>query len=278
MTQDSAAASGPDNDQSQSGPENESEQSGRRGRRLRRGAVVSLVLLVLAALPKIVDLAANALTVADHLPSGSSSPERRGGEPANQPARSSSSSSQSAAIQLGCLTGSGGSSIDCELGHGAELFQGSCDTEGLVSWMGGRPDIDVPRGAANARHDGICVADLRVLVEGTAANGFSGANSSVLRKCFDDRTASVVACSQPHTAEYVAAEVGGIADRGACEKAAHSYLGVAIAERSTELRVRVIKSVPKGDDRARCIIEVIGSQRLDRTVRSLRNTQLHWVP
>lgn len=171
-----------------------------------------------------------------------------------------------------------GSGVDCQLAHRYEVYHGTCDDEGLVSWLGGRPDIDIPRGAVRGLGDGQCLADLKASVKGMAGNGFARENDSLLRRCFDGRTASVVPCSEPHTGEYVAADVDGIATDGDCAKAARSYLDVAIAQRSDELRVRAIKSPPQDGARARCMIEVIGSQRLDRTVRNLRNSQLHWVP
>ena len=63
-----------------------------------------------------------------------------------------------------------------------------------------------------------------------------------------------------------------------CKQDARSYLGVGIDQRSGELRVRAIASPPTKATRERCMIEVIGSQRIDHTVRDLRTSQLHWVP
>lgn len=167
---------------------------------------------------------------------------------------------------------------DCQLPHQFEFYAGDCDTAALVRWFGGRPDVDVPRASVREVLTGRCEVDLKTSVAGTAENGFDRDDSSIFRKCVDDRSQSVVACDTRHTAEYVGAAVEGIATETECRDAAGAYLAVAMSQRSNELRVRAIAAKPVGGANARCMIQVIGTQRLDRSVRGIGTSQLHWVP
>lgn len=170
-----------------------------------------------------------------------------------------------------------GNPIDCQQPHRYETYDGECNTAGLIAWLGGRSDVDVARGVPRRIATGACEVDLKTSVIGSARGGFERADSSALRKCVDDRSESVVACNAPHNAEYVAADVPGVADDGACRDAAADYLGIGIDRRSTELRVRAIASEPTGDANARCLIQVIGTERLDTSVRGIENRQLKWT-
>lgn len=170
-----------------------------------------------------------------------------------------------------------GGEIDCQLPHRYQIYEGKCSASGLVSWLGGRSDIDVARGAVRENAGGGCLLDLKATVVGSSEEGFEREDSSVFRKCADDRSQSVVACNRRHTLEYVAADVSGVASEKDCQLAADRYLGVGIDKRDGELRARAIKSKPAAGTSERCVIEVVGSQRLQQTVRGLGTGVLHWV-
>lgn len=175
-----------------------------------------------------------------------------------------------------CSTASG-VVTDCELEHRYEAFDGDCTVAGLIRWLGGRPDLDVVRAGVSPMDTGACRADFRVDVRGSAAGALLADTADVLRRCYDSRSDAVVSCSQPHSAEYVAAPSSGVARPEECESAADDYLEIDPQRRSDELRVRRIGSSPAAEDNARCVIEVVGSQRLAASVRGLRNTALDWV-
>lgn len=187
-----------------------------------------------------------------------------------------SNGTQPSARHTAECTSTAGERIDCQLPHQYESYDGICDVDGLVSWLGGRSDVDVPRATVSAS-DGTCLVDFKVPVTGSGALAFNRADSSVFRKCIDERSRSVVTCAEPHTAEYIAADIAGVADEDACRDAAGDYLAVDIGNRSTELRVRAITSPPADGDNARCVIEVVGTERLAESVRDVKNAQLHWV-
>lgn len=119
--------------------------------------------------------------------------------------------------------------------------------------------------------------DFRVDVTGTAAGALSGAEAAGLRRCFDDRGGRVVGCDEPHTIEYFATSNSGIAAQSECESVAVLYLGISPQGRSSELTVKRIAANPAHGDNARCVIQVVGSQRLAVSVRGIENRQLDWV-
>lgn len=170
-----------------------------------------------------------------------------------------------------------GTTVDCELPHRYESFNGECTVAGLVRWMGGRPDIDVVRAGVRAIDDGSCRADFRIDVTGSGSGALARSDAAVFRRCYDSRSNAVLSCNQPHTVEYVAASSPGMAKSGDCESAATGYLNIAAQRRSDELRVKRIESSPTAGDNARCVIEVLGSQRLAVSVRGIGQEQLHWV-
>ena len=195
-----------------------------------------------------------------------------------QPKRGSASPSPSGASRAPVCEDASEAPTDCQLPHQFEFYDGACDTDALITWFGGRPDVDVPRASVREVSTGHCEVDLKTSVAGIAKNGFDRDDSSIFRKCVDEKSQSVVACDTRHTAEYVGAAVDGIATRTQCRDAAGAYLGVSVSQRSNELAVRAIAATPVGGANARCMIEVIGAQRLDRTVRGIGTSQLHWVP
>lgn len=184
--------------------------------------------------------------------------------------------SSTAHTEPACSSASG-TPTDCEIVHRYEVFDGDCTVAGLIGWLGGRPDIDVVRAGVGPLESGGCRADFRVDVRGSASGVLAGETADILRRCYDGASNAVVSCSQPHTAEYVAASISGVARPQDCESAADDYLEIAPRRRSEELRVRSIGSSPAAGDNARCMIEVRGSQRLAVSVRGLRNARLDWV-
>ena len=169
-----------------------------------------------------------------------------------------------------------GTPIDCEEPHTYEYYEGACTVDGLISWLGGSDDIDVARGRVSSSPSG-CLVDFRIPVVGSSSQALEREDGDGLRRCSNAAANEIVSCSQPHDGEFVAAGVGGIAKRQDCESAADTYLGVAIDSRSDELRVRRITTAPEGGDNARCVIEVVGDERLAESVRDVGNAQLHWV-
>lgn len=257
-------------------PSNASKHSPAGRPKARRGRVAA-VIAVVGAIGVVVALIADSLSVISFFsgpavgqPPASSAPATAASaEPGSTPSTRMST-------RPACAT-SDGVPVDCELPHRFETFAGECTTAGFIRWLGGRADLDVVRGVVSPQDDGICRADLRVDARGSAANMLSGEDAATIRRCFDSRSGRIVSCSQPHTIEYFATSSSGIAREGSCESAAVTYLGIRPKRRSNELRVRRIGSSPPVGDNARCVIEVVGSQRLAVSVRGIANTQLDWV-
>jgi hypothetical protein len=169
-----------------------------------------------------------------------------------------------------------GELVDCQLPHRYETYVGSCDTGGVVAWLGGRADVDVVRATVVAS-DRSCLVDLKTEAVGSASQAFKRGASPAFRRCWDEQSGSLVTCDEPHTHEYIAAAVERIATADQCAEAARTYLEVGIDQRSDELRVSALTEVPAVGDNARCVIEVVGAERLEQSVRAIRNTQLRWV-
>jgi hypothetical protein len=203
------------------------------------------------------------------------------------PAASSPGSSSSAVTSPksgDCLTPAL-ATVPCTSLHRYEIIAAraqTCGAADLARYLGGHPGREIllvgPKKVA--LHDGgnaCVVVDPGGNASAPAAGALATAASARWRRCIDERTdAASVACSVPHTSEFVGVDGNVAPDGAACRSAAETYMQLSLDRVSDRLAVAVIPTRDVADPAPRCLVRVLGDDNV--LVDTLRRVGVKALP
>ena len=169
--------------------------------------------------------------------------------------------------------------VNCSEPHALEIVGDRnipCDHDTLVRYLGGVGGVDVLDVNPSSGTVGITAGRCVVALPDGAPNAVSardalrrGRSGDVWRRCVDtaiddDR----VACSLPHTGEYIGLVPGSIN----CEEAFEAYTQLPFAQVSDRLSLARVQ--PSGVSSQSCRVSVLGHNVLTESLRDLRTRAL----
>lgn len=176
-----------------------------------------------------------------------------------------------------CLADDGGL-VSCQVGHRQEVIgtgtdAQDCTTSHLTRYLGGRPDVDVLNdriSAVAAATDGapLCLAVVAApAVEGSAADTLGLRRiGDVWRRCHDATTDAEVACSVPHTGEFVSwADNGAGSSSALCEDRVRVYTDTPYQSLAGDLAVSLVRT----DAGQGCRLDLRSPGQLSESLRGL---------
>ncbi|GAA3574592.1 hypothetical protein GCM10022235_50260 [Kribbella ginsengisoli] len=161
--------------------------------------------------------------------------------------------------------------IDCRETHRYEEIPttAACDQAAVVGYLGGLATLDVLVAHAAVVPGGGCSVDPGRDLSGSAKDVLRSGTAAAWRRCYDGAVHKNVACSVPHTGEYLATGSLRRASDDECQLAALAYLDQTPGNLSDDLVVRPLDVKTGTPDSARCSIDARGNHQLTGSVRSL---------
>jgi hypothetical protein len=193
--------------------------------------------------------------------------------PATQgPSQTAPGSAASEALGPGdCLDASLNAMARCDVPHEYEVFASDdCSDASLITYLGGDPAVDIVRAIpqrVEVASGFTCVVSPpeRAPHDSAAEGVLQGPIDDAWRSCIDDRTGEQdMSCADQHTGEWVSREPE--ADEMVnCEELAARYMNAPPSRFSGRLQV----GAARGPAGPRCFVEILGSDLLHGSVRSI---------
>ena len=252
-----------------------------------RVAAVSLLIATIGLLVTVIGTVAQVISTAVAVQTAKPAvspvtPENRSPNLRPQPVGSAPASStppqtmaRGSVAKADCVT-SGGQKVSCSTIHQFQIVSldpADCSPDALVRYLGGNPRLEVL--LKGPRHfslpDSITPA---CVLEAPGAEPLSAPQENVLqrgegsqwRRCYNAGVDTDVACSDPHTAEYVRSGTPDASGVAACTAAAAEYMQTSLRRVEGELSVETIGEPPS----QMCRIKVTSRNMLVGSLRNLR--------
>ena len=169
----------------------------------------------------------------------------------------------------------------CDGPHDGEVFGAGvdCNRNQFLTYAGGNPKLEILSSSLTYRPTvdgtackvvGLSAIDLSSSTRNILGNG----SGDALRRCLDGPDKKEVACSTPHTREYVFLGPTTESVDVACNSKADVYIG-SLSE-DTLKQIRILQGTLGAD--TYCAVEVRGANVLTGSLRSLGDTALPLAP
>lgn len=154
-----------------------------------------------------------------------------------------------------------------------------CDDRAVMTYLGGLAGLDVLTSEVGVDAAGDCAIEAPASQAEAFKDVLRSPRQAAWRSCRNDERRTDVACSEPHTGEYVGASSAGDATTGECASAVSDYVGTSFSLVDDRVTWRQIVGASDKPTGARCVIVARGDGLgIPIVLRNVTDLQFELVP